>query len=271
MGDIAGIGSLDRERLGKILRETRGTISVSDASVILKMNSANASKFLARLAKKGWIARVKRGLYVPLSVESRESVAILEDPWVVAARLFEPCYIGGFSAAERWGLTEQIYTSIMVMTAKEIRSRKEEIANTTFLLRKISKKSLFGSKTVWRGQVKVSVSDPSRTVLDLLDDPVLAGGVRPIQDMFQAYLRSSDKDLPLLLDYTSKLGNGAVFKRLGFLMEHLAPDEKAFIAGCRQGMTTGYARLDPSRKGGRLITRWRLWVPDRWVKGDQSD
>jgi hypothetical protein len=34
-----------------------------------------------------------------------------------------------------------------------------------------------------RGQVKVSVSDPTRTILDLLSDPALGGGIRSTMDM----------------------------------------------------------------------------------------
>jgi len=32
---------------------------------------------------------------------------------------------------------------------------------------------MFGLKSVWRGQVKVSVSDSTRTILDMLNDPRL--------------------------------------------------------------------------------------------------
>ena len=40
----------------------------------------------------------------------------LEDPWVIAAQLYGPCYIGGWSAAEYWDLTEQIFRTVVVMT-----------------------------------------------------------------------------------------------------------------------------------------------------------
>ena len=33
----------------------------------------------------------------------------LEDPLVIAEKLFSPCYVGGWSAAEYWGITEQIF------------------------------------------------------------------------------------------------------------------------------------------------------------------
>lgn len=83
---------------------------------------------------------------------------------------------------------------------------------------------MFGLKPVWRGQVKVSVSDPSRTILDVLNDPLLGGGLRSTVDFLTNYLKSDKRDLDLLIDYADRLGNGAVFKRLGFLLERLVPD-----------------------------------------------
>jgi hypothetical protein len=36
-------------------------------------------------------------------------------------------------------------------------------------------------------------------------------------------------------------------------------------------MTTGNARLDPGLNNDRLITRWRLFVPENWKQMVASD
>lgn len=61
-----------------------------------------------------WLARVRRGAYVPVPIESPSADVALEDPWSVAMTTFAPCYMGGWSAAEHWGLTEQIFRSVCV-------------------------------------------------------------------------------------------------------------------------------------------------------------
>src|SRR6266852_9041303 len=66
-----------------------------------------------------------------------------------------------------------------------------------------------------RGKVKINVSDPTRTILDLLDTPALGGGIRSVLDMLKSYLASSHCDRQLLIRYADQLGNKAVFKRLG--------------------------------------------------------
>ena len=257
----AGLGKTDRERLSAILRGTKGTVSVREAAEILEIPGNDVSKMLSRWAKKGWLSRVRRGLYVPVPLESRTTDIPLEDAWVIAARLYSPCYIGGWSTAEQWDLTEQIFRTIVVMTTQRPRDRKPSIKGTDFLLRTVSDKAMFGLKPVWREQVKVDVSDPTRTILDMLSDPQLGGGIRSTVDMFNKYLQSEMKNLDLLIDYADKLGNGAVFKRLGFLLERLLPDELITLERCQSRLTAGNAKLDPRLPADNLITRWRLWVP----------
>ena len=266
MKPLAGIGKKDRERLSVVLRDAKGAVSVDEAAQVLGLTNTATAKMLARWAQQGWLSRVRRGLYVPVPLESRTADVPLEDPWVIAFRLFSPCYIGGWSAAEYWDLTEQIFRTVVVMTTQRPRARTLTIRGTDFLVPAIPSSALFGLKTVWRGNVKLEVSDPSRTVLDMLSDPRLGGGIRSSVDMFGNYLQSDKKNLTLLLDYAEQLGNGAVFKRLGFFLERLSPQDVAAIARCRAGMTTGNAKLDPQLAADKLITRWRLWVPSQWTK-----
>ena len=259
-----GLGKADRERLSRVLRGTKGTISVTEAAETLDMSNSSVAKLLSRWAKKGWLSRVRRGLYIPVPLESRTADIPLEDAWIIADKLYEPCYIGGWSAAEYWDLTEQIFRTVVVLTTQRPRERKQSIKGTDFLLKTVPDKAMFGLKPVWRGQVKVNVSDPTRTVLDMLGDPKLGGGLRSTVDMFNNYMASENKDVGLLIEYADQLGNGAVFKRLGFLLEKLTEDEQAFIEQCRERLTKGNAKLDPALKADNLITRWRLWVPERW-------
>ena len=264
MESLAGIGKTDRKRMAAIIRGTKGTISVEEAAVILNVASTDAAKMLSRWSKNGWMARVRRGLYIPVPLEARTADLPLEDPWMIAGRLFAPCYIGGWSAAEYLDLTEQIFSTVIVMTVQKPRDRRPKIKGTSFWLRTISEKALFGISPVWRGQVKIPASDPTRTILDLLVEPALGGGIRSIDDMLNNYLRSENKNLTLLIEYAARLSNGAVFKRLGFLLEKLAPDETSTMDQCRARLTAGNAKLDSKLDNKRLVTRWRLWVPEHW-------
>lgn len=264
---LSGLGKLDRERLSAVMRGTKGTISNAQAAGIMELAQADASKLLARWCKKGWLSRVTRGLYVPVPLEAERSDLPLDDPWLIVVSLYSPCYIGGWSAAEHWDLTEQIFRTTVVMTSTRPRHRKPMLKGAAFWLSTIAPEKMFGLKTVWRGSMKVSVSDPSRTILDMLSSPELGGGIRSVQDMFRNYLDSEARNLSQVMDYAERLGNGAVFKRLGFLLETNAPQESETIERCLHNLTMGNSRIDPKMPAEALVGRWRLWVPRDWKAG----
>ena len=100
----------------------------------------------------------------------------------------------------------------------------------------------------------------------MLDDPSLGCNIVHAAECFDAYLRSEHKNTGKLVNYADRLGNGAVFKRLGFLAERqpLAGD---LVPEAKLRLTKGHAKLDPALECERLITRWRLRVPEPWKDG----
>lgn len=260
----SGLGKLDREHLLAVVRGTKGTITNSQAARITGLEQSEASKLLARWCHKGWLSRVARGLHAPVPLEAERSDLPLDDPWLVAVSLYSPCYIGGWSAAEHWDLTEQIFRTTVVMSTTRPRNRRPTFIGAAFWISSVAPEKMFGLKTVWRGAVKIRVSDRSRTMVDMLSDPQLGGGTRAVQDVLRNYLASDAKNLALLLQYAERLSNGAVFKRLGFLLETGASQEGEIIERCHQHLTTGNARIDPKLPAESLVAKWRLRVPRDW-------
>jgi predicted transcriptional regulator of viral defense system len=194
-------------------------------------------------------------------IESASADIALDDPWSVATAMFAPCYIGGWSAAEHWGLTEQMFRSLCVMTTTRPRNRKPLLRKARFELHTVAAERFIGLKTVWRAGTRVQVSDPARTLIDMLADPALAGGIRHLVEMLGRLFREQPKEAAKLGTYAVTLGIGSVFKRLGFLLQRDHPDQLALIELCRRNLSAGYAKLDPALPADRLATAWRVWVP----------
>jgi predicted transcriptional regulator of viral defense system len=185
----------------------------------------------------------------------------VEDPWVVAERIFSPCYIGGWSACAHWDLTEQIFRTLLVVTSRRVRQRDVEIQGLPFHLTVRTGDALFGTVPVWRGPTRVNVSDPSRTVVDILDDPGLGGGIRTVADVLFEYMHSEHRNDQLIIGYGDQLANRAVFKRLGYLLEYSGIDAPELIGACLERRSSGLAALDPAVKApGRIVRRWGLRV-----------
>jgi predicted transcriptional regulator of viral defense system len=114
--------------------------------------------------------------------------------------------------------------------------------------------------------MRVSISDPARTLIDMLAMPDLGGGIDHVADCLRTYQKTPAYDGDLLIRYGEQFGNGAIFKRLGFLANTHLPSPELGEA-CRARMTQGYAELDPALNSSHLHTAWRLWVPERWKRG----
>ena len=262
MQNIAGIERNTREKLIEIRRATGPVFDVGEASRVLQMPASAVAKLLARWVEQGWLIRVKRGSYMVVPPEARSPDEVSEDPLIVASRVFDPCYIGGWSAAEQWGLTEQIFRTVIVITTRKVGTRDVKIRSTDYLIKTILQSRFFGLKSVWRENFKISFSDPTKTIVDMLDDPSLAGGGRMLADILNAYVMSKDYDPRLLLDYSARMNNGAIYKRLGYLLEGNKKGSEELLAQLRTRLTSGNAKLDPSVPCKKLVTRWRLFVPN---------
>ena len=254
-----GINTANRERLTRLVRATEGPFTVAEASQVLNMTPAKSRRFLAYLAARGWLARVRPGLYVAVPLDASEPSQWRADPWVIAAELFAPCYIGGWSACEYWGLTDQLFRDVAVMSGRWTRDRTPMIQGTSYRVRVISPERLFGTRVVWRGRVQVQVADSARTILDVLDDPGLGGGIRHVGDVVLEWFAGDLRDDGRLLEYVERLGNRSVYKRLGFLIETLALSAPDVLEVCERRMSSGTVRLDPTGPpGGRRVPRWNL-------------
>jgi predicted transcriptional regulator of viral defense system len=95
-------------------------------------------------------------------------------------------------------------------------------------------------------------------VIDILEAPRLAGGIRHGAEILLSYLDNNDPFV--LLDYGDRIGNSAVFKRLGYIAETLDGDDD-LIAACHDRISAGVSLLDPDvTRTGRTVTRWNLRI-----------
>jgi predicted transcriptional regulator of viral defense system len=213
---LKGIGKLSRQRLAQVLRYAKGYITAKLVATCLNIPLKKAQYFLASWAKRGWLSRLRYGIYLPVDISAESSDEVLVDPWKIAAELFNPCYVSGWSAAEHWNLTEQIFETTVILTTKPVYKKQYVLNGARFLLKKISDIQMFGMQIIWKDQLKIHVADLHKTILDMLDDPSLGGGILSVTDFLQAYLSSPESNFQVLIEYAVRLKNKTIFKRLGF-------------------------------------------------------
>jgi predicted transcriptional regulator of viral defense system len=117
---------------------------------------------------------------------------------------------------------------------------------------------MWGNAPVWVSPgEQVQVSNLERTILDGLARPELCSGVSEV--VTGLLIRKDDLDWEKLAEYTSRLGNQAVAKRLGYLLEFYALGTHQTLARVQELVGPSYALLDPILPAsGRYTARWRL-------------
>ena len=256
-----GISAENRRLLELLHRAGGAAFTARDAAALWRMPEGRAGRLLRSLASRGWLARPRRGLYVPVPLEAARSGEWHEDPWLIAATLFPRGYVGGWSACEHWELTDQLFRDLLVYAPERTRGRTVPLDVAAIEVRHIAEAKVFGLRSVWRADRKVAVSDPTRTLVDVLDVPANGDGIRRVADIADAYFGSGHRDDELLIGYAERLGNRAVFKRLGYLVEARGLGAPAIAAACLARISRGVSLLDPAiEPRGPIVTRWNLRV-----------
>jgi predicted transcriptional regulator of viral defense system len=268
---IGGLREKGRLQLAQLLHSAPEIITVAHAKQALQVDAPRAAAILAALARRGWLSRIRQGLYVQVPLQATTPEIFPEEPRAIAHEIFQPCYIAGWSAAMHWGLTEQIFNTIFIATTKKVHHRELDLKGIKFVIKTISAKKFFGTQPIWTGRTKIEIADATKTVIDCLDDPAMAGGIRLTYEFLNTYFRSKEKNSALLIEYAEKMHSSTVFKRLGYLLELGFAEETELLAICKAKIKKGYSQLDPNSPGKKLITRWGLFVPDDFAVDSPDD
>jgi predicted transcriptional regulator of viral defense system len=259
-GETGGLTGSGRRELASLLTRGARTVNVDQATATLNVSRQEAARRLAGWASRGWLRRVKRGLYLAVPMDAPDPAAWSEDPWYLADLAWSPCYVTGWSAANHWSLTDQVFRATVIATTQRVRRVEQELAGNAYLVHHVDPERLsWGLRTEWRHERRVMVAAPARTVAELLASPALGGGIRHVAEILDTYLAGDESSA--LVDSLDRLANGAAFKRLGYLAERLDVADGRLIETCEERITAGVVRLDPALPAaGHRSSRWGLLI-----------
>jgi predicted transcriptional regulator of viral defense system len=251
------LGRLESNFLTRI--GPQGLFTLQDASRIIAPNQEKyVRQFLARLKKKGWIGRVKPGLFavIPLSSGAERTPQIHE--FLIAMRLVEPAAIAYFSAMNYHGLTEQLPRQVFIATSHKVARPTRESLGISYRIITHRQERFFGVRKEWINESPFMITDLEKTLIDGLAMPEYVGGVGIVAAALSAsWSRIDEKRLH---EYAVRIGISAVVKRLGFLLEALAIGNPEGLRRSTE-LSTGYPCLDPTLPAqGMHNRRWGLLV-----------
>lgn len=233
--------------------------SISDAMMILSSSEpSTVRRLLADMTKRGLILRIKDGLYNIIPYEKNSS-EYFPNWHLSAAAIVKPndYYIGYYCALDIQGLVTQPSLKEQIVTKKQIVPKYKWVKDVKFEFITINEKRFFGFEKTWIDDFnKVYCSDLEKTIIDCLYKPNYAGGVTEIA---KAIYKSREKiNTERMISYLNKFDAQVVYKRLGFLLQHLE------ILGqltkvIQSKLSNSYTLLDPSLpKKGKHNSGWKI-------------
>jgi predicted transcriptional regulator of viral defense system len=260
-----GIQDITRSPLGRMEARFLAKIgahpifSIVEARRVLGHKESDPTRqFLERLQTKGWIRRIRRGRFAVIPLSSGDDRTPQLHEFIVAMELVSPAAIAYWSALSHHGMTEQLPRTVFVATNHPVRRPPGEVLGVTYKVISLRPEKFFGVVKDWINEMPFMVTDKEKTIIDGLDLPQYVGGVAEIAKVLSIGWTQLDESK--FRNYVTKIGNSAVAKRLGFLMETLGLGN---VEALRKVVTlaSGFSPLDPTLpRKGRYNRQWGLLV-----------
>lgn len=251
-----GIGRVSTPLLAQLSQAGKRIFTIKEAAQVLGGKPSNLHKLLHDLVKRKWLSRLEKGKYMILPLEAGLEAVYTEHEFIIASSLIQPYYIGFWSALNFYGLTEQVPMIIYVASLKQRQSLTFQ--GVTYQFIKLLKEKFFGLRGEWIDNKRIEISDREKTILDCLDHPEYSGGIAEVaKGLWNA---RDELDLEKIIKYGLRMKNGAIFKRLGYILEAYQIGDR-IIEKIQSHISGGYSPLDPTLpREGRYIKRWNLLI-----------
>lgn len=254
------LGSENSRLFTTLAGQGRIVFSIEEAQKISGKGYASTQQALLRLTRAGWLVKLGAGKYAIVPPSAGEEAIPEANRLVIARELTGAVayYVSHESALEVHNMLTRPVTRVIVSTPRRLQTRTVLKVSYRFVTTK--PEDMWGHAPVWVSSgEQVQVSDPERTILDGLRRPDLCAGVSEVATGL--LIRKDIIDWEKLAGYARRLGNQAVVKRLGYLLEFYGLGTHQILTGLQELIGPSYALLDPILPiEGRFLARWRLQI-----------
>ncbi len=224
-----------------------------------------ASDLIFYYKKKQRIGVVKEGLYFAVKPGSNpDTVAV--DPYLLTSKLIDDSILAFHTALELHGYAHSDFSSFYFFSRKQSPARRFRGMHfqSVMVPQTLQKKSktFFGTEKTERLGVKITITGKERTLVEVLERPQLCGG-------FEEIYRSLEKipfiQTEIVSEYLNAREQKNLFGRTGYFLEQHREQfhiEESFLQMLGRNKPVQPLYWDRSKKGGILIKRWNLIVPE---------
>ena len=208
--------------------------------------------WLEQKMKNNLVKKVRQNLYV--TIDSMQSISATK--FEIASKISDNSFIAYHSALEYYGLTNQVFNSVIVGNDKRFSEFEfDDIEYTCKVVKNFEQVNKIESE-------KIKVTTLEKTIIDCIDNINLAGGIEEILNaLSQIKILSENKLLDALNSYNKVL----LYQKTGYILEQFKQElslSDKFFKECESKLTnqTKYFLNDEFKDVG-YNKKWKLIAP----------
>ncbi len=256
----SGVSPRETELIAAIGASGLRVFTIADAARLTGLSRSILYITAHRLTQKKKLLRIEKSKYILIPPQAWKSGEYTEEGTILASQLVRPYALAYWTALSFHGWTEQISRTLFVQTTKQ--KLPVLVQGTTIRFVKLNPSRFFGLEEHWVGSQKVIVTNKEKTIVDCLDQPRYCGEI--VEAAKGLWNGRKELDRHRLLEYALLMNNGAIIKRLGFLMDSLETNTKAFQKKLLRHVSPAIVPLDTGPKGPTRAYdhNWRIRAND---------
>jgi predicted transcriptional regulator of viral defense system len=223
-----------------------------DVELLVGDNRNTAKSLLRQYMQKGFIRRVKKNLYVAISMETGMPAA---SSYQIASNITQSSYVSHRSAFAYYGYTNQVSYEMNVSSDNKFSNFEYDGIDYVHI-----------SSRIPEGIIEkqgVRVTDTERTVVDYISDFERVGGLEELLRCLEMITFLSEEKL---LHYLNAYNKEILYQKTGYILEHYKNSLKldsSFFEECRhkKGKSKRYFQKVSNRNKMIYDSRWGLIVP----------
>ena len=197
--------------------EWRGqkTVTLAEIQATLACSDSYGRFMAHQLVKKGWLERLRPGLYQFVPAERGRAGVGDTNPLAAGAALITLYFFSFGTACSHHGLTEQVFSDIYLAT--QTRHRAQLVRGIRYVFVSMPGDRFFGYSDVEVLGATVRMATVERALVDAVDRPRYAGGIGEVSRIVARASKRVRWDV--VLDHAHRFNDSALVQRLGYLLD----------------------------------------------------
>lgn len=217
-----------------------------------QLGSASAADWqIRKFLDNGYIERVRRDLYVVISLETGQPIP---NRFQIASSVAEDAYVSNHSAFEYYGYANQVFYEVYIATAKRIRPFSYDGIDYCHVKHR-------GTEGVVEMENGIRVTSLERTVIDSIADFEKIGG---LEELLRCMMLIPSLSPDHLLSSLALYHCGKLYQKAGYILEMFQNDfglPDTFFEECEKHLPESKTYFSSQKDGFVFHKRWQLFAP----------